>query len=192
MSNHLTAMDIENQEFRRKLNGYDSEEVTLFMRTVAEEVERLTLQNDELQMVCSRLREQVDEFRTREQLLQETLVTAQRMAEDVKGQAKAEADLMVKQARLQSERALQESQDQLARLESEIARCKLEKDLFQKRLRCTIEEHMALLEQRREQDVEEPSAPGNVHPLQRRAGSFEASFAARELTLLHVLGTVSE
>ncbi len=45
MSSRLTAMDIENQDFGRKLRGYDPQEVNLFQQSVAENVERLTLEN---------------------------------------------------------------------------------------------------------------------------------------------------
>ena len=48
MSSRLTAMDIEKQEFGRRLRGYDPEEVRLYLRSVAEEVERLNLENGRL------------------------------------------------------------------------------------------------------------------------------------------------
>ena len=38
-----------------------------------------------------------------------------------------------------------------ARLEAEISRCKLEKELFEKRLRHTVDEHLTLLDQRRDE-----------------------------------------
>jgi hypothetical protein len=62
---------------------------------------------------------------------------------------------------------LQQAQDQLAQLEAEVNRCKIEKDLFEKRLRATIEEHVTLLEQRRDETDE----LDNVRVLPRRAGS---------------------
>jgi hypothetical protein len=62
---------------------------------------------------------------------------------------------------------LQEAQDQLASLEAEIGRCKIERDLFEKRLRCALEEHMSLLEGRGEKDGEFD----NLRVLHRRAGS---------------------
>jgi cell division initiation protein len=108
----------------------------------------------------------VAEHRTREQTLQETLVTAQKMAEEFKERSKAQADQLMRETRVKAERALGESQDQLARLEAEISRCKLERDLFEKRLRSTIEEHLDLLDQRK---GERSATPPNVHPI-RRAG----------------------
>jgi cell division initiation protein len=167
VSSRLTAMDIEKQEFRRKLRGYDQEEVEMYLKSVAEEFERITLQNSELQEEVGRLRSLEKELRSRERLLQQTLVTAQGMSEEIKERARKESDLVVRDARMKSERMLQEAQDQLARLEEAIGRAKIEKDLFDKRLRCALEEHMSLLEHRGEQNGEME----NVHVLHRATGS---------------------
>jgi cell division initiation protein len=167
MSSRLTAMDVNNQEFRTKMRGYDPDEVRLYLKSVAEEIERLNLENGEFREQLGQLRTEAEEFRTRETTLQQTLVTAQRMSAELKDRSEAEAELVLKQARLKAERALQESQDQLARIEAEISRCKLERDLFEKRLRVTLEEHLAVLDQR-QTEVERFD---NVRMLHPRSGS---------------------
>ena len=164
VSSRLTAMDIEKQEFRRKMRGYDAEEVRMYLRSVAEEIERVTLENSEMLEEIGQLRAQHKELNSREKLLQETLVSAQK---EMKERSRKEAELLVKDARLKSERMLQEAQDQLANLEAAIGRCKIEKELFEKRLRCALEEHMSVLENRGEKDGE----LGNVHVLHRRTNS---------------------
>ena len=166
MSNRLTAMDVNNQEFRTKMRGYEPDEVRLYLKSVAEEIERLNLENGGLREQVGTLKSETEEFRTRETTLQQTLVTAQRMSTELKDRSQAEAELVMKQARLKAERALQESQDQLARIEAEISRCKLERDLFEKRLRMTLEEHLGLLDQR----TEELERFDNVRMLHPRAG----------------------
>jgi cell division initiation protein len=167
MPSRLTAMDIEAQEFGRKVRGADPEEVRLYLKSVAEEVERLNLQNGDLREEIGRLRLEAEELRSRERTLQETLVTAQRMTNDLRVQSQAEADMLIREARMRAERTLQESQDQLARIDSEQSRCKLERDLFEKRLRSMIEEHLSLLNRRQEErhDLD------NVHLLHRSTGS---------------------
>ena len=167
MSSRLTAMDIEKQDFQRKMRGYDPDEVRLYLKSIAEVVERLNLENAEQREEIGRLRQKVEQVHDREQTLQQTLITAQSMTGQMKEKAKGEADLLIRRARLDSERMLQQAQDQLARLEAEISRCKLERDLFERRLRSTIEEHTALLEQRQNGKRE----LDNVHVLPRRAGS---------------------
>jgi len=167
MSERLTAMDVEKQEFRRSMRGFDPDDVRLYLRSVAEEIERLNLDNGRMLEEIGQLRREVAEHRAHEQSLQQTLVTAQSMAQEVKQRSSAEADLIVREARLKAERTLHETQDQLARLESEISRAKLERDLFEKRLRLMVEEHLSLLDRRRE-DRDELD---NVRVLARRSGA---------------------
>jgi cell division initiation protein len=160
-------MDVEKQVFRSKLRGYDPEEVRYYLRSVSEEIERLNLENGELREDIGRLKRQHEELRSREQVLQKTLVSAQHMSDELKERSQAEANLVVRDARVRAERILQDAQDQLAQLEAEISRCRIEKDLFERRLRTTIEEHMILLEQR--QDV--TGEMDNIRVLPRRTSS---------------------
>ena len=162
MSDRITAMEVEGQKFNRKVRGFDPEEVTLYLRSVAEEIERLNLENARLLEETGRLRKDVDGHVEREKTLQETLVTAQKMSEELKERTQIQADQLIHEARIRSERTLQETQDQLARLEAEISRAKLDRDLFEKRLEATIEEHLKMLEQRR---ALREAAPDNVRPI---------------------------
>jgi cell division initiation protein len=170
MSSRLTAMDVEKQEFSRGLRGYEKDEVRLFLRSVAEEIERLNLENSTLREENGSLRARIEDFRERERMLQETLLTAQRMAEELNEKSQKEADLMIKEARIKAERLLEQSQDQLSRLEAEIGRLKLERDAFENRLRSTVEEHLALMELHRKERAD----LDNVRFLRRRTTSSEA------------------
>ena len=79
----------------------------------------------------------------------EALVAAQRLSDDMLQKARGEADLLIREARTTAERLLEQSQDQLLRLEDEIGRSKLERDAFEQRLRSSIEQHLELLEIRK-------------------------------------------
>ena len=167
MSNRMTAMESEGQDFPHKIRGFDPEEVRLYLRSVAAEIERLNLDNGTLREEIGRLKEQVGEHRDRERSLRETLVTAQEMASGLKEKSRTESDLMIKEARIKSERMIERAQDQLTRIEAEISRAKLERDLFENRLRSTIEEHEALLDLRKR----ERSEPDNLRFLRRRTAA---------------------
>lgn len=165
MSTRLTAMDIEKQDFTRKMRGLDADEVRMFLRAVSEEVERVNLENATLREENGALQERLAEFKDRERSLQETLVTAQRMSSDLRDRSKAEADLLVKEARVKAERLLEQAQDQLHALENEIGRVRLEKDAFENRLRAAIEEHLSLLDLRRQEKAD----MDNLRFLRRRS-----------------------
>ena len=170
MSSRLTAMDVEKQEFKAAFRGYEREEVRLFLSAVAEEVERLNLDNAALREEAGTLRGRLEDFKERERTLQETLLTAQKMSEELVGKSQKESELLVKEARIKAERLLEQAQDQLSMLEAEIGRVKLERDAFENRLRSAIEEHLALLDIRKQERAE----LDNVRFLRRRSTSTEA------------------
>ncbi len=167
MGDHLTAMDIERQEFPQRWRGYDPEEVRLYLRAVAAEVERLHRESAALREEVGQLRQRVASQREREQALQDTLVAAQQMAQELRERSRAEADFLLQQARARAERMLEQAQDQLYRIEAEISRAKIEREMFESRLRALLEEHRLLLENR-ERDRSERE---NLRFLARRPGA---------------------
>ena len=167
MSERITAMDIERQEFPSKLRGYDPENVRMYLKSVAEEVERLNLENGKQREELGEFKQQVGEYKAREKTLQDTLVSAQGMAGDIKARSQAEAELVLREARIKSERLMQQTQDQLARLEDEIGRSKLERDNFERQVRSLVEHHLSLLDARQQQR----SDPDNVRVLRSIGGS---------------------
>jgi cell division initiation protein len=154
MSTRLTARDVENQDFARKMRGFDVDDVRLYLKAVSEEIERLNLENSSLTEENAAQKARLEDFKERERTLQETLVTAQRMSADMKERSRAEADLLVKEARVKAERILEQAQDQLGALEDEIGRLRLEKDAFENRLRSAIEEHLSLLDLRKQEKAD--------------------------------------
>lgn len=167
MTSRLTAMDIERQEFKQRLRGCDAEEVRLFLKAVAEEVGRLNLDNGELREELGHLRGQLEALRAREQTLQETLVSAQRMVDAMKDRAREEADLQLREARLRAEEILRQARDQLTQTEMDISRSRLERETLERRLRGVLEQHLALLDMRREARAEKD----NVRVMPSRVGS---------------------
>jgi cell division initiation protein len=164
MSDRLTAMDIEKQEFRQKMRGYDPQEVRLYLHSVAEEVERLNLENGRLREEIGRFKSKLDELRGREEMLQKTLVTAQQIGDELKERARADADLKLREAAFEAERIVQKAQDRLQTLQNEIDRCSLERESFEQSLRGMIEQHLTLLDLRRDARGKKD---GNVHVLRR-------------------------
>lgn len=150
MADRMTAMDVENQEFARKMRGYDPDEVDLFLKAVAGELERLTLDNGTLREELGTVRRELSELKGREQALQDTLVTAQSVSDDIKTKARGEADLVLDRAKLDAERLLQQARQDLAALEAEIGRLRVERETFETRLRSVIDQHLTMLDLRRE------------------------------------------
>ena len=90
---HLTALDVRRYDFGRALRGYDPERVNEFRDQVAEELERLARINQDLDQKARSFHEQLRAFRERDKALNEALVTAQQMRQEVREQAEREAQL---------------------------------------------------------------------------------------------------
>ncbi len=96
----LTPLDVRKKrgDFRRLLRGYDPEEVDTFMDLVAERFEELVRENLTLSDKTGRIESQLEALEGREHAVQEALVTAQKLREDVRNQTRRDADVLQAQA----------------------------------------------------------------------------------------------
>ena len=69
-------------------------------------------------------------YQEREESLRNTLVTAQKMTEEIKANAKREAELMMRETELKAEKLLEMAHRKLAQVQAEIAELKRQRDLF--------------------------------------------------------------
>lgn len=162
----ITPIDIQQQQFKTKLvGGYSQEEVDRFLEQVAEEVELLSSENNQLREDLSRAKGVLDELRERESTLKETLITTQRVTDDLKANARREAELLIANAQLRAERLLQEAEEKRLQVMEETSTLRRQQVAFETGLRTTIESHLRLLEVGREILAEHAaSAPANPTP----------------------------
>jgi cell division initiation protein len=152
----LSPLEITQREFGRKWRGLDPEEVHTFLEQIGEEMTRLLQQTSEQAAQIQRLEAQVKSHQEREDSLRNTLVTAQKMTEEIKANAKREADLLMKETELRAEKLLEAAHQKLAQVQAEIAELKRQRDLFTSKLRGLLKTHLELLEIQ----PERPPAPG--------------------------------
>jgi cell division initiation protein len=148
----LTPLDIQKQTFTRGLKGYNVDEVRGYLHLVAEEIEHLVREVDRLQRENNMLREDLDEHNQRERILKDTLLSAQKVSEDVKANARKEAELIVKDAELLSERIVAQAMSRVGELERAIQDLKIERRAARIKLQGTLEtvQHMLTLDAEQE------------------------------------------
>jgi DivIVA domain-containing protein len=100
----LTPLDVRRYEFGTAMRGYDKVRVDQFREQVADEMERLARQVSDLESRANGFLEQLRAFRERDKALSEALVSAQQLRSQIREQAEREAQLMLREARLQAER----------------------------------------------------------------------------------------
>jgi len=84
---------------------------------VAEEIAALQRERDGLEQEVQSLRALVDEHRQRETILKNTLLTAQRLSEEIREVARKQSESVVKEAELQADRLLELAQSRAQEVE---------------------------------------------------------------------------
>ncbi|HEX3580936.1 MAG TPA: DivIVA domain-containing protein [Thermoanaerobaculia bacterium] len=136
---NLTPLEIQKQVFARALKGYNPDEVRGYLSLVAEEIERLVKDVDRLSRENAMLREELDDHSQRERILKDTLLSAQKVSEDVKSNARKEAELIVKDAELLSERVIAQAMQRVSDIERSIQDLKIERVAVRSRLQSTLD-----------------------------------------------------
>lgn len=117
---HLTALDVRRYDFGNALRGYDRTRVDQFRDQVAEEFERLSRANQELDQKARNFHEQLKSFRDRDKALNDALVSAQQLRGDIREQAEREAQLIVREARATAEKTLQHVREEIRKADEEL------------------------------------------------------------------------
>lgn len=117
---HLTALDVRRYDFGNALRGYDRARVDQFRDQIAEELERLNRANQELDQKARNFHEQLKSFRERDKALNDALVSAQQLRGDIREQAEREAQLIVREAKAEAEKALVKIREDVRRAEEEL------------------------------------------------------------------------
>ena len=142
----ITPIEIQQHQFKTRMFGYDTSAVDGFLEMLADELERLHIQNNELKESLARTRTSLDELRNREKALQETLMTAQQVTEELKSNARKEAEILIAEAHIEGERVVREANERRILLLSEIQEIRRQKISFEGGLRSLIENHLKLMD----------------------------------------------
>ncbi len=135
----LTPLDIQKQTFRRVFKGYEPEDVRGYLQSIAEEIERLVRDVDRLSRDNSMMREDLEEHSQRERILKDTLLSAQKVSEEVRANAHKEAELIVKDAELVAERVVGQAMSRVADIERAIQDLKIERRVARNKLQLTLD-----------------------------------------------------
>jgi len=117
---HLTPLDVRRYDFGRALRGYSPERVDQFRDQVAEEMERLARINQDLDSKARSFHEQLRAFRERDKALNDALIAAQQLRDDVRAQAEREAQLIIREAQGEGERIIEAAKADVRRMEEEL------------------------------------------------------------------------
>jgi cell division initiation protein len=123
----LTGIDIQLKEFNKSIRGYDANEVRTFLEDLAKQLEAIDYENKTLKEKLREKEMTIMDYKERENMLKETIMTAHKVTDGIKTDATREALQIVTQAKLKADGVLRESRQNLRRVIDEINRLKKQK-----------------------------------------------------------------
>jgi cell division initiation protein len=142
----LTPLDLKKQEFDRVFRGYDPVAVDAFLDLAAEEMGNLVTRVNALEERLRNLAETVDDYRQMEQALKDTMLSAQRLADEARDASARDGELIRKEARLEADQILAEAERRRAALEQRIADLEGRERSFIRKMKSFLDEHRQALE----------------------------------------------
>jgi cell division initiation protein len=149
---HISPLDMRQQRFRSAFRGYDRTEVVAFLTEAADDYEHAMREIDRLRADHMRVEALLVEHRQRENTLRDTMLTAQRVAEDLKESAQNEAKLIIREAQGRADLLLQKAQVRLEELDRDINELRLRRRDTEGSLESAIQALYRALEFIRDQD----------------------------------------
>ncbi len=141
----ITPQDINTQEFKRSLRGYDMDEVDAFLTQVADELEARIQENLQLKDQVKVLEDRIGEYRRLDQRLKDTLVTAQEMKEEITKASQHRVEAAAAQARAEAQRIVADAHKQLVRIQSQVDDLKRYRDSFVIRYKAFLDQQYRFL-----------------------------------------------
>lgn len=149
----VTPLDLRQQRFQTVMRGYDRGEVQAFLLEVADDYENALRENDKLRQDVAKLDAMLGEHRGQERNLRNTLLTAQKLADEIKEQAQKEAAIVQKEAEGRADLLLQKAQARLDEVQREIDSLRMKRREVENDIEALVRTLNTTLEFIRDQDA---------------------------------------
>jgi cell division initiation protein len=116
----VTPLDLRQPRFKTAMRGFDKAEVLALLEEIASDYENALRENDRMRQELVRLEAALNQHRELEGSLKTTLMSAQRVADDMRATAQQEAACIVREAEGRAEMMLQKAQARVEDVQREI------------------------------------------------------------------------
>jgi len=175
----VTPLDLRQQRFKSVMRGFDRDEVTQFLAEVADDYEQALRDAERVREDLGKTQAQLDELREHERNLRNTLLTAQRLADEIRGNAEQEAKRITREAESRADLVIQKAQARLEDVQREVDNIRLKRKDAESTLESTISTLRNSLDFIRSQDAKEREEKLALH----RPRPVETPAPAPSLTL---------
>ena len=155
----VSPLDLRQTRFQSAIRGYDRTEVRNFLQEAAESYEEAVRENERLRQEIARLESMLRQYRQLEGTLNTTLVSAQKVAEDMRANAAEESARIVREAEGRAELITLGAQAHIEDVQREIDGLKLKRREAETHLESMISALHSTLDFVREQRRESAAMP---------------------------------
>lgn len=143
----ITAAQLHDIEFERKFRGYDEQAVDNYLDQIAVYIENLTKENSDLREKLKSTQDQLTYLKNLEGTLRDTLVTAQRSADETTRTANQKAEEIVLDAQEQARRILEQAKEELTQSANTINTMKQQAAQYKQNMLIVMQQQMRLLDE---------------------------------------------
>jgi cell division initiation protein len=150
----VNPMDIQKHIFGKAWRGFDRDEVRTYLNYLAEEFAVLQRERDSLDQEVQTFHALVEDYRNRESILKNTLLTAQRLTEELKENARKQAEAVVHEAEIKADRLLELAQNRAHEVESSIVDLRAHRQALRSDIRSLVDRitHLLALQEEAENE----------------------------------------
>ena len=150
----ITPLDIENKKFSKQMmNGYSVEEVDDFLDDLTADYSKNYKEATELRAKVEELTNSLEHYKSIEATLQNTLVMAQKTADDVKNVAKQQADQIVNEAKGNAQRKVDDLDSEILAKRRELDDIKKQFDIYKAKMESLLISQLELIKDINKEDI---------------------------------------
>ena len=142
-------------KFNYEANGYNRAEVNKFVTDVIKETEGIIKKCKDQKKEIADLKDKLSHYEDLENTLKQSLINAEKTADNVKRLAREEANIIVSDAKHNASRIVGESLLKARKIEDEADRLEKNVKIFKRKLKIIVEQQMAVVEEIETLDLEE-------------------------------------
>lgn len=176
----ITPMDIHNKTFSKGLRGYSEEEVNDFLRQIVTDYEQIYREHREMEEEMDQMKLKLSNYERISDTMTATLQLAKDTAENVKKNAKRNADILISNAKMEGDRQVKDAEDYRRRLAETMIHTEGNMKNYVSKIRKDLELALASIDAL--ENLKAPIVPGYAYPaveLEEEAPKTEeASFEA--------------
>lgn len=147
MHMNFTPNDLQNLRFKKAVYGYSEDMVNEALDKVIEDYDTIIRENRELKEKIELLNESLKNYKSMEELLQNSLVLAQKAGEEAKKNAYDKAANIISEAEMKAQKIINDAEEEAAKIKLQYQELKNNIKVFRSKCESLIHSQLEILRQ---------------------------------------------